>query len=301
MFKDTLTCCCPLFSQGSVLWFLCHPVLFLMSAVFDEHQREKVNTHDLWFVRIHRPIWEVDLMLSPSSWFQVVTIGVILCQSIAMVILYQLFLSRSLYWEVSSLSSVSLPLTMSRSSHGRGRYWCHHWKRFRQDLHAEKGGKMSWAAPQLLQRSEDRRADGDSYWGLKFGANRRIEAGLRWTEMLLEISGIKAWALESRGENSVQSWRHESVRRRTLRWDRHRHWHWNKEAVFTAALIQVNWRWNNIETHLVVHFRSFSTMHVLHILIFIIYIVKSKQATWMFVLMWRDRIPILAPRCLTLR
>ena len=45
---------------------------------------------------------------------QVVTIGVVLCQAIAVVILYQLFLSRSLYWEVSSLSSVSLPLTMSR-------------------------------------------------------------------------------------------------------------------------------------------------------------------------------------------
>lgn len=52
---------------------------------------------------------------------QVVTIGVILCQSISMVVLYQLFLSRSLYWEVSSLSSVSLPLTMSRTNH-RGRY-----------------------------------------------------------------------------------------------------------------------------------------------------------------------------------
>ncbi|XP_027131853.1 integral membrane protein GPR180 [Larimichthys crocea] len=80
------------FAKGCFLWFLCHPVLFLMSAVFNEHQREKV-----------------------------VTIGVILCQSISMVILYQLFLSRSLYWEVSSLSSVSLPLTMSRANQ-RGRY-----------------------------------------------------------------------------------------------------------------------------------------------------------------------------------
>lgn len=53
---------------------------------------------------------------------QVVTIGVILCQSISMVTLYQLFLSRSLYWEVSSLSSVTLPLTMSRTTQ-RGRYW----------------------------------------------------------------------------------------------------------------------------------------------------------------------------------
>ncbi|XP_034029717.1 integral membrane protein GPR180 isoform X2 [Thalassophryne amazonica] len=80
------------FAKGCFLWFLCHPFLVLTSVVFNEHQREKV-----------------------------VTIGVILCQSISMVILYQLFLSRSLYWEVSSLSSVSLPLTMSRTNH-RGRY-----------------------------------------------------------------------------------------------------------------------------------------------------------------------------------
>uniref|UniRef100_A0A665W7E8 G protein-coupled receptor 180 n=2 Tax=Echeneis naucrates TaxID=173247 RepID=A0A665W7E8_ECHNA len=80
------------FAKGCFLWFLCHPVLVFLSVVFNDHQREKV-----------------------------VTIGVILCQSIAMVILYQLFLSRSLYWEVSSLSSVSLPLTMSRTNH-RGRY-----------------------------------------------------------------------------------------------------------------------------------------------------------------------------------
>ncbi|XP_054653764.1 integral membrane protein GPR180 isoform X4 [Dunckerocampus dactyliophorus] len=80
------------FAKGCFLWFLCHPVLVLTSAIFNEHQRDKV-----------------------------VTIGVILCQSISMVILYQLFLSRSLYWEVSSLSSVSLPLTMSRTNQ-RGRY-----------------------------------------------------------------------------------------------------------------------------------------------------------------------------------
>ncbi|PWA32269.1 hypothetical protein CCH79_00013139 [Gambusia affinis] len=79
------------FAKGCFLWFLCHPILVLMSVVFNDHQREKV-----------------------------ITIGVILCQSISMVILYQLFLSRSLYWEVSSLSSVSLPLTMSRTNH-RGR------------------------------------------------------------------------------------------------------------------------------------------------------------------------------------
>ncbi|KAI1899008.1 hypothetical protein AGOR_G00078260 [Albula goreensis] len=75
------------FAKGCFLWFLCHPVLVLLSVVFSEHQKEKV-----------------------------ITIGVILCQSISVVILYRLFLSRSLYWEVSSLSSVTLPLTMSRGN-----------------------------------------------------------------------------------------------------------------------------------------------------------------------------------------
>lgn len=31
--------------QGCFLWFLCHPVLVLMSVVFNEHQKEKVWTH----------------------------------------------------------------------------------------------------------------------------------------------------------------------------------------------------------------------------------------------------------------
>uniref|UniRef100_A0AAQ6AI75 GPR180/TMEM145 transmembrane domain-containing protein n=1 Tax=Amphiprion ocellaris TaxID=80972 RepID=A0AAQ6AI75_AMPOC len=80
---------------GCFLWFLCHP---------------RPHPH------VHR------LQRAPErEGLKVVTIGVILCQSISMVILYQLFLSRSLYWEVSSLSSVSLPLTMSRTNH-RGRY-----------------------------------------------------------------------------------------------------------------------------------------------------------------------------------
>ncbi|KTG03548.1 hypothetical protein cypCar_00031279 [Cyprinus carpio] len=74
-------------ASGCFLWFLCHPVLVLFSVILNEHQKEKV-----------------------------VTIGVILCQSISVVVLYRLFLSRSLYWEVSSLSSVTLPLTMSRRS-----------------------------------------------------------------------------------------------------------------------------------------------------------------------------------------
>ncbi|XP_053493600.1 integral membrane protein GPR180 isoform X1 [Ictalurus furcatus] len=78
------------FAKGCFLWFLCHPVLVLLSILFNEHQKEKV-----------------------------VTIGVILCQSISVVILYRVFLSRSLYWEVSSLSSVTLPLTMSRSPRGQ--------------------------------------------------------------------------------------------------------------------------------------------------------------------------------------
>ncbi|KAM6179867.1 integral membrane protein GPR180 [Erethizon dorsatum] len=72
------------FAKGCILWFLCHPSLACISVIFSDYQREKV-----------------------------ITIGVILCQSVSMVILYRLFLSHSLYWEVSSLSSVTLPLTIS--------------------------------------------------------------------------------------------------------------------------------------------------------------------------------------------
>ncbi|MGH0118921.1 UNVERIFIED_CONTAM: hypothetical protein FKN15_054915 [Acipenser sinensis] len=72
------------FAKGCFLWFLCHPTIVALSVVFNEYQREKI-----------------------------ITIAVILCQTISVVVLYRLFLSRSLYWEVSSLSSVTLPLTMA--------------------------------------------------------------------------------------------------------------------------------------------------------------------------------------------
>ncbi|KAG8515805.1 Integral membrane protein GPR180 [Galemys pyrenaicus] len=78
------------FAKGCILWFLCHPGLACISVVFSDYQRDKI-----------------------------VTIGVILCQSVSMVILYRLFLSHSLYWEVSSLSSVTLPLTISSGHKSR--------------------------------------------------------------------------------------------------------------------------------------------------------------------------------------
>ncbi|XP_042695040.1 integral membrane protein GPR180 [Centrocercus urophasianus] len=81
------------FAKACILWFLCHPCLATVSVIFREYQREKI-----------------------------ITIGVILCQCISMVILYRLFLSHSLYWEVSSLSSVTLPLTVSSGHKNRHRF-----------------------------------------------------------------------------------------------------------------------------------------------------------------------------------
>nr|XP_023955882.1 integral membrane protein GPR180 isoform X7 [Chrysemys picta bellii] len=75
---------------GCILWFLCHPGLATISVLFRDYQREKV-----------------------------ITIGVILCQSVSIIILYRLFLSHSLYWEVSSLSSVTLPLTVASGHKSR--------------------------------------------------------------------------------------------------------------------------------------------------------------------------------------
>uniref|UniRef100_A0A8D0DRY4 G protein-coupled receptor 180 n=1 Tax=Salvator merianae TaxID=96440 RepID=A0A8D0DRY4_SALMN len=78
------------FTKGCLLWFLCHPGLVSISLMFKDYQREKI-----------------------------ITIGVILCQLFAMVLLYRLFVSHSLYWEVSSLSSVTLPLTVASGHKSR--------------------------------------------------------------------------------------------------------------------------------------------------------------------------------------
>ncbi|XP_077200005.1 integral membrane protein GPR180 [Paroedura picta] len=78
------------FTKGCVLWFLCHPGLVSISLMFRDYQREKI-----------------------------ITIGVILCQLFSMILLYRLFVSHSLYWEVSSLSSVTLPLTVASGHKSR--------------------------------------------------------------------------------------------------------------------------------------------------------------------------------------
>ena len=46
--------------------------------------------------------------------FQLVCMGVVMCQCAAGMMLYRLLISRSLYWEVSSLSSY-LPLRMDKT------------------------------------------------------------------------------------------------------------------------------------------------------------------------------------------
>ncbi|CAL1531332.1 unnamed protein product [Lymnaea stagnalis] len=74
------------FTKLCMMWFLCYPVIVLSTMIFSEYLRYKL-----------------------------ITMGVLICQSIAGVLLYRLFLSRSLYWEVSALSS-SLPLRFDHRS-----------------------------------------------------------------------------------------------------------------------------------------------------------------------------------------
>ncbi|XP_033097405.1 integral membrane protein GPR180-like [Anneissia japonica] len=74
------------FCKYCLVWFLIYPLLIVTSFVFAEHIRNKF-----------------------------ITIGVVSSQSLAVLLLYRLFLSRSLYWEISSLSSATLPLRMDKS------------------------------------------------------------------------------------------------------------------------------------------------------------------------------------------
>ncbi|CAG5120815.1 unnamed protein product [Candidula unifasciata] len=71
------------FTKLCMMWFLCYPAVVMTSWLTAEYLRDKF-----------------------------ITMGVLICQSIAGVLLYRLFLSRSLYWEVSALSS-SLPFRLN--------------------------------------------------------------------------------------------------------------------------------------------------------------------------------------------
>lgn len=73
------------FTKCCMLWFLCYPVCVLVTMLFSEYLRYKL-----------------------------ITMGVLVSQSVAGVFLYRLFLSRSLYWEVSALSS-TLPIHLDRN------------------------------------------------------------------------------------------------------------------------------------------------------------------------------------------
>ncbi|XP_046567618.1 integral membrane protein GPR180-like [Haliotis rubra] len=73
------------FTKACMLWFLCYPATVTITWIFPEYLRSKL-----------------------------VLMGVLLSQSLAGAFLYKLFLSRSLYWEVSALSS-TLPLRFDKT------------------------------------------------------------------------------------------------------------------------------------------------------------------------------------------
>ena len=83
--------------QACYLWLLSYPTNLLVAMVLPYYWRPAVRdsynfTHCKCFV------------------FQLMTVGVSVIQMVAMAMLGRLFLSRSLYWEVSSLSATTLPL-----------------------------------------------------------------------------------------------------------------------------------------------------------------------------------------------
>lgn len=74
------------FAKCCLTWLLAYPALAIVSLVLPFHSR-----------------------------FKVITWGLLTAQCISILLLYRLFLSRSLYWEVSSLATSTLPLRLDRS------------------------------------------------------------------------------------------------------------------------------------------------------------------------------------------
>lgn len=132
--------------QSCLTWLLTYPVLAVLTfMVLPFHYRYKVSTTDsislerkcllillllknlnsvrVFWVKIQKgpkkcdstQLANVELTsLFLLSSFQVITWGLLTAQSISNLLLYRLFLSRSLYWEVSSLATSTLPLRMDR-------------------------------------------------------------------------------------------------------------------------------------------------------------------------------------------
>ncbi|KAK3699403.1 hypothetical protein QZH41_018567, partial [Actinostola sp. cb2023] len=78
------------FMKSCLLWLLSYPCLLMLSLVFSVYLRYKIIT------------W-----------------GLLTAQTASILWLYNLFLSRSLYWEVSSLSASTLPLRYDRGFGGK--------------------------------------------------------------------------------------------------------------------------------------------------------------------------------------
>ena len=135
--------------QCCLTWLLAYPVLAVLTfMVLPFHYRYKVSTTEC--ISLERKylllsllffllkslnsvrVFSVKIQKDPKkhnsaqlangeltslfllSSFQVITWGLLTAQSISILLLYRLFLSRSLYWEVSSLATSTLPLRMDR-------------------------------------------------------------------------------------------------------------------------------------------------------------------------------------------
>ena len=151
--------------QGCYLWFLAFPLLMLVAVAFAQYYRHKVGVVK-WVSSCFKACYTSNMatkndgclartatmvmatkkhykhimyMYSCLLVSQVVTVGVTIIQTVAMVILSRLFLSRSLYWEVSTLSSTTLPLRGDRGGGGRlrtiGPSTNLHWSIFHVTIH----------------------------------------------------------------------------------------------------------------------------------------------------------------------
>ncbi len=97
----------------------------LVTTVFSQYWRHKVRSKFsilIGKVDFSHPGTCILIMRAVSIdfcyFFKVVTVGVTLIQTAAMGLLSRLFFSRSLYWEVSTLSSTTLPLRYDRGGGG---------------------------------------------------------------------------------------------------------------------------------------------------------------------------------------
>lgn len=109
-----LLCICKFLVVGVVVFNIKTKLSAERSSLRKDFYTNVIKSCCLWFLGL--PCSTLLTLVLPSYYkLKIITFGQRTAEMVSVLLLYKLFLSRSLYWEVSSLSSATLPLRLDKA------------------------------------------------------------------------------------------------------------------------------------------------------------------------------------------